>query len=142
MEGGQRVIAISVMLIVPDATAAVAWYRKALGAVELWNLGGVAGLAVEGAPFFLHEVNPRNPAETSPDRAGITSTRIEVFVEDPDAFVAQALAAGASPGSPVEDHRMPWGTHRQGGFVDPFGHVWSVGDDSPLHAGKLRPQSA
>ncbi|MBT8163879.1 MULTISPECIES: VOC family protein [Arthrobacter] len=135
-------IVISVMLIVPDATTAVAWYRKALGAVELWNLGGVAGLAVEGAPFFLHEVNPRNPAETSPDRAGVTSTRIELFVEDPDAFVAQAIAAGASPGSPIVDHRMPWGMHRQGGFVDPFGHVWSVGDASPLHAGNLRPKSA
>ena len=25
-----------------------------------------------------------------------------------------------------------WGPHRQGGFVDPFGHVWFVGDRSPL----------
>jgi PhnB protein len=24
------------------------------------------------------------------------------------------------------------GTHRQGGFRDPFGHNWSVGDKSPL----------
>ena len=126
--------AISVMLIVPDAAAAVAWYRSALGADELWNLGGVAGLAVDGAPFFLHEVNPRNPAETSPDRAGVTSTRIELFVEDPDVFIARAVAAGAAPGSPIENHTRPWGTHRQGGFVDPFGHAWSVGDSSPLKA--------
>ena len=33
---------ISVMLIVPDAAAAVAWYKTALGATELWDLGGVA----------------------------------------------------------------------------------------------------
>jgi hypothetical protein len=26
----------------------------------------------------------------------------------------------------------PWGTHRQGGFIDPFGHNWLVGDKSPL----------
>jgi PhnB protein len=123
---------ISVMLIVPDAEAAIAWYRQALGADELWNLGGVAGLHVAGAPFFLHEVNPRNPAETSPDRAGVTSVRIELFVEDPDAFVERALAAGATAGSPVVDHQTPWGTHRQGGFHDPFGHNWSVGDRSPL----------
>ena len=58
--------AISVMLIVPDADAAVAWYKDALGATELWNLGGVAGLAVDGAPFFLHEVNPANPTERAP----------------------------------------------------------------------------
>jgi uncharacterized glyoxalase superfamily protein PhnB len=121
------------MLIVPDAAAAVVWYREAMGAVELWNLGGVAGLAVDGAPFFLHEANPDNPAETSPDRVGATSVRVEVLVDDPDAVVERALAAGATPGSPVEDHERPWGVHRQGGFTDPFGHVWSVGDRSPLH---------
>lgn len=128
-----RMTAISVMLIVPDARAAVAWYRDALGATELWDLGGVAGLEIAGAPFFLHEVNPKNPAETSPDRAGVTSTRIELFVDDPDTFLARAVAAGATAGSAIEDHTMPWGTHRQGGFRDPFGHNWSVGDASPLH---------
>ncbi|HEX3425884.1 MAG TPA: VOC family protein [Acidimicrobiales bacterium] len=123
---------ISVMLIVPDAEAAVTWYKNALGATELWDLGGVAGLQIGGAPFFLHEVNPHNPAETSPDRAGFTSTRIEVFVDDPDGFVARAVGAGATAGDEVKDHEVPWGKHRQGGFHDPFGHNWSVGDRSPL----------
>jgi PhnB protein len=127
-----RGAAISVMLIVPDAYAAMRWYANALGAEELWDLGGVAGLRVAGAPFFLHQVNPGNPAETSPDRAGVTSVRIEVFVDDPDGFVARAIDAGATPGSAVVDHELPWGTHRQGGFHDPFGHNWSVGDRSPL----------
>jgi PhnB protein len=128
----QQSTLISVMLIVPDADAAVAWYKDALGASELWNLGGVAGLEVDGAPFFLHEVNPKNPSENSPGPLGLTSTRIELFVEDPDRFIERAIAAGASPGSKIEDHEQPWGTHRQGGFRDPFGHVWSVGDRSPL----------
>jgi len=123
---------ISVMLIVPDAELAIAWYREALGAHELWNLGGVAGLEIAGAPFFLHQVNPDNPKELSPDSAGITSTRVEVFVDDPDRLVGQAIAHGASPGSAVGDHEVPWGIHRQGGFRDPFGHAWSVGDRSPL----------
>lgn len=125
---------ISVMLIVPDADAAISWYQQALGASELWNLGGVAGLQVDGSPFFLHEVNPSNPAETDPVQAGTTSVRIEVFVEDPDRFIERALAAGASAGAPVQDHTAPWGIHRQGGFTDPFGHKWSVGDKSPLLA--------
>ena len=125
---------ISVMLIVPDAQAAVAWYKSALGATQLWDLGGVAGLDVNGAPFFLHEVNPKNPAETSAGQAGVTSTRIELFVDDPDGVIDRAIAAGATAGSRIEDHQMPWGTHRQGGFKDPFGHNWSVGDRSPLRA--------
>ena len=83
------------MLIVPDADTAVAWYKTALGATELWNLGGVAGLEVSGAAFFLHEVNPQNPTETSPGQAGVTSTRIEVFADDPDSFIERAVAAGA-----------------------------------------------
>lgn len=132
MEARQESTLISVMLIVADAEAAVAWYKGALGASELWNLGGVAGLEIDGAPFFLHEVNPNNPAEDSPDGVGVTSTRIELFVDDPDGFRERAIAAGASPGLEVEDHQRSWGTHRQGGFRDPFGHNWSVGDPSPL----------
>ena len=120
------------MLIVADADAAVAWYKEALGARERWNLGGAAGLEIGGAPFFLHEVNPDNPAERSPDRLGVTSTRVEVFVDDPDGFIARAVSAGAIVRSEIADHEAPWGTHRQGGFHDPFGHSWSVGDRSPL----------
>lgn len=123
---------ISVMLIVADADAALAWYKDALGATELWDLGGVAGLELDGAPFFLHETNPKNPAEDSPDRLGVTSTRIEVFVDDPDSLIARAIAAGATPGAAVQERNTPWGVHRQGGFHDPFGHSWSVGDRSPL----------
>ncbi|HTD09007.1 MAG TPA: VOC family protein [Solirubrobacteraceae bacterium] len=123
---------ISVMLIVDDAAAAVAWYKRALGAQELWDLGGVAGLELAGAPFFLHEVNPNNPAEDSPSQVGVTSTRIEVFVDDPDRLIARAIAAGATPGAAIEERNTPWGKHRQGGFRDPFGHSWSIGDRSPL----------
>jgi PhnB protein len=125
---------ISVMLIVPDGPTALDWYKDALGAKELWNLGGVAGLQIDGAPFFLHEANPKNPVETDPGEAGVTSSRIEVFLDDPDSFIARAIAAGATARSVVKEHQVPWGTHRQGGFQDPFGHNWSVGDKSPLNA--------
>jgi PhnB protein len=123
---------ISVMLIVADADAALAWYKDALGATELWNLGGVAGLEIDGAPFFVHEVNPDNPAEDSPSRLGVTSTRVEVFVENPDSLIERAIAAGATAGAKIESRDTPWGKHRQGSFHDPFGHNWSVGDRSPL----------
>ncbi|HEY7893093.1 MAG TPA: hypothetical protein VIC05_12870 [Solirubrobacteraceae bacterium] len=49
---------------------------------------------------------------------------MHLLVVDDDAAVREALA--------LEDHQRPWGTHRQGGFRDPFGHNWSVGDRSPL----------
>src|SRR5207344_10492 len=121
----------SLMLAVPDATAAAAWYEKAVGATELWNLGSVVGLEVSGAPFFLAE--PANNGWESPAEIGTTTVRVEVFVDDPDLFVARAIEAGADGSvDPVRDHEMPWGMHRQGGFFDPFGHLWLVGDRSPL----------
>jgi uncharacterized glyoxalase superfamily protein PhnB len=122
---------ISVMLAVADTPAAVAWYTRALGATVLWSLGSVAGLEIAGAPFFLGE--PANNGWESPTKLGITSTRVEVFCDDPDAMIARALAAGAAGRiDDIKDHQAPWGTHRQGGFTDPFGHIWLVGDRSPL----------
>ena len=122
---------ISVMLAVPDATAAARWYARALGASVLWDLGGVVGLAVEGTPLFLGE--PENNRWDTPAAAGTRTVRIEVFVDDPDGFLNRAVAAGADGGvDPIRDHAMPWGVHRQGGFLDPFGHLWLVGDRSPL----------
>ena len=55
------------------------------------------------------------------------------FCDDPDAFIARAVGAGANGSvDKIRDHAAPWGIHRQGGFVDPFGHIWLVGDRSPL----------
>lgn len=120
------------MLAVADAQAAAEWYREALGATTLWDLGSVVGMSVDGAPIFLGE--PENNGWDSPATIGTRTVRIEVFVDDPDAFIARAVAAGADGSDHrARDHQMPWGTHRQGGFVDPFGHLWFVGDRSPLH---------
>ena len=126
----QRVTVISLMLSVPDAGVASEWYQRALGATELWNIGSVIGLEVDGAPVFLSE--PQNDKTDSPVVLGSTTVRVEVFVEDPDAFVDRAAAAGANYHDPVRDHDALWGKHRQGGFFDPFGHLWLVGDKSPL----------
>ena len=124
-------LSISLMLAVEDAPAAAEWYISALGASELWSLGSVRGLDIGGAPFFLHESNDHGFA--SPTVIGCTTVRIEVFVDDPDLFIEKAGAAGAIVSTDgVQNHHVPWGVHRQGGFTDPFGHVWLVGDRSPL----------
>jgi uncharacterized glyoxalase superfamily protein PhnB len=59
---------------------------------------------------------------------------VEVFCDDPDALIARALAGGATARGATRTHQMPWGPHRQGGFTDPFGHLWLVGDRSPLRS--------
>ena len=122
---------ISVMLAVPDAAAALAWYTRALGATELWNLGSVVGMEIDGAPVFLGE--PEKNGWETPATLGAPSARVEVFCDDPDAFIARAVEAGANGSlDRIRNHQMPWGVHRQGSFIDPFGHKWLVGDRSPL----------
>jgi uncharacterized glyoxalase superfamily protein PhnB len=123
---------LSAMLIVTDARAAVDWYVSALGATALWDLGGVAALTIEGAPFLVHEAVPGRTGERSPADAGVTTTRIEVFLDEPERLIDRAEARGATQVERPIDHEAPWGVHRQGGFSDPFGHRWSVGDRTPL----------
>jgi uncharacterized glyoxalase superfamily protein PhnB len=119
------------MLAVEDAQAALAWYKHAMGATELWNLGSVVGMEIDGAPIFLGE--PENNGWETPIKLGLPTVRIEVFSDDPDAFIARAVGAGAQGSlDRIRNHQMPWGPHRQGGFIDPFGHRWLVGDRSPL----------
>src|SRR6185369_965586 len=96
----------------------------------LWSLGSVAGLEIDGAPFFLHE--PVANIFASPQQLGATTVRVELFVDKPDEVIAQAIEARAT-GDETKNHIAPWGTHRQGGFTDPFGHTWLVGDKSPLN---------
>jgi PhnB protein len=123
---------LSLMLAVPDTPAAIEWYKKALGARVLWSLGSVAGLEIEGAPFFLHETVKN--IFNSPIELGTTTARVELFADNPDEIIANALKAGAAGKlEDIQDYQVPWGIHRQGGFTDPFGHRWLVGDKSPLN---------
>jgi uncharacterized glyoxalase superfamily protein PhnB len=129
IEPRTRGTVISIMLAVPNTPKAVDWYEKALGARLLWSLGSVAGLEIDGAPFFLHE--PVKNSFASPSEIGTRTARVELFVDDPDEVIARAVKAGATGGD-IKDHEISWGKHRQGGFIDPFGHNWLVGDKSPL----------
>src|ERR1700728_1723186 len=97
-------VRISAMLAVEDAPVASAWYQQALGATELWSLGSVVGLEIAGAPFFLHEST--STGFSSPAALGQTTLRVELFTDDPDGFVARAVAAGADSTSEVIDHQV------------------------------------
>ena len=128
--GDQEMTAVSFMLAVTDSEEASVWYQRAFGASELWSLGSVRGLEAEGVCFLLHE--PTDGFAT-PNMLGATSVRIEVFTDEPDSLIRRAVDAGADgSGRQPQDYETPWGKHRQGGFRDPFGHVWLVGDRTPL----------
>jgi uncharacterized glyoxalase superfamily protein PhnB len=127
---------ISPMLAVSDGSAAIEFYQAAFGATVLWQLGEgadlVAGLSVHGAKFFLAKEAPPYGTQ-SPGAAGLTTIRIELFVDDPLAVQRQALAAGAGERSPVTEDSYCMAGPRpirrmlQGSVVDPFGHMWLIG---------------
>ena len=126
---------ISPMLAVSDATAAIEFYKSAFDAEVLWHLGDghiVAGLSVHGAGFFLATESPSHGTR-SPDGAGYTTVRIELFVDDPESVQRKAVATGAACRSPVAEHThstigpRPIRRMLQGSVVDPFGHMWLIG---------------
>lgn len=87
-------------------------------------------LDADGAALFVREET--GPHRVSPASAGnINIVCIELFSDDPDGVVERARLAGATATN-MEDHQRSWGTLRQGGFTDPWGHSWLVGDKSPL----------
>jgi PhnB protein len=59
----------------------------------------------------------------SPETVSGGTVRLLLIVDDPDAAVRRAIAAGATEVAPVgEEHG--W---RMGRIADPFGHHWEVG---------------
>ncbi len=118
---------IKPVLSVRNGVAAIAFYCKAFGAVELMRVSSpdgqlVAELSVDGASFFLADESPENK-NYSPVTIGGNSVRMELSVSDPDGVFANALAAGAREIYPVADQDYGY---RLGRLEDPFGHHWEI----------------
>lgn len=110
---------------VSDVDAAVRFYRASFapesvletgsGAVELW-------LSAEGGPV-LRVVDERTNVPTRRDRdlyARGRTPRMELVVDDVDAWVDRMAAAGAMV------RREREGPARRVMVRDPFGHVWAI----------------
>jgi PhnB protein len=115
-------------LVCAGASEAMNFYAKAFGAVEVTRLPGPDGKLMHGSMrigdshFMLVDEN----AEWNvfgPLKLKGSPVTIHRFVEDVDAGVAQAAAAGAEVVMPAAD--MFWGD-RYAVLKDPFGHLWSL----------------
>ncbi len=108
---------------------AVEFYQRAFGATEDYRVGGaaenealVSQLSVDEATFWVADESPEH-LNFSPESLGGGTTRLLLIVDDPDAAIARAVAAGATL------VRAAANTHgwRLGRIADPFGHHWEVG---------------
>jgi len=119
-------------LCVRDGMAALEFYKSVFGAEEGDRVMSPDGqklvhgeIVIDGHKCFLSDEFPQDEGGTvrTPQSLGGTCVRITLSVEDADALVVRAVAAGAKVLMPVQD--MFWGG-RYGKIVDPFGHQWGI----------------
>ncbi len=115
-------------LIVAGADKAIAFYKEAFGATETTRLATPDGKVMHaeitiGDSQVMLTDESRDCGSLGPLTVGGTPVSIVLYVEEVDAVVSRAVAAGAKIEMPVAD--MFWGD-RMGTVVDPFGHRWSV----------------
>jgi PhnB protein len=117
-------------LVVSSAEHAIAFYKKAFGAAELYRMPAPDGrrlmhasLQINGSCVMLSDEFPEHGGNRAPDMVGSTTVTIHLQVPSADKAFAQAVAAGATVIMPLAD--MFWGD-RFGKLRDPFGHEWSI----------------
>jgi uncharacterized glyoxalase superfamily protein PhnB len=115
-------------IVCAGAADAIEFYKKAFNAVEQARMPGPGGKLMHAAvrigdsTLMLVDENPEW-GMLGPKALKGTPVTIHLYVENVDAAVEQAVAAGAKITMPVAD--MFWGD-RYGVLEDPFGHHWSV----------------
>lgn len=115
---------ILVNIDVPDLEAAIDFYTRAFGLALQRRLGpGAAEMLGAPAPIYLLQKAAGTPAAGAARQPRDyarhwTPVHLDVVVEDVDAAVARAVAAGARLEDPAVSH--DWG--RIAHLSDPFGH--------------------
>ncbi len=116
-------------LCVEDAHKAIEFYGKAFGAQEKYRLAepggriGHAELAFGNATLMLSEEFPEYGIR-GPRALGGTPVTIHLHVDDADAIIQRAVAAGAQLEMAPKDQFYG---ERSGSIRDPFGHRWNIG---------------
>lgn len=115
-------------LVVRDGARALTFYKDAFDAQEIMRMAMPDGrlmhasMKIGNSMLMLHDEMPEFGA-LGPQSLKGSPVTVHLMVEDVDAVVESAVAAGAKVKMPVAD--MFWGD-RYGKIVDPFGHEWSI----------------
>ena len=119
---------VTAHLIVKDAASAIAFYARAFGARELYRLvepGGKIGhaeLMIGNSRIMIADEYPDFGALAAATIGG-SPIKLLVYVDDADAVMRQAVAAGATELRPVKNQ---FHGDRSGMVLDPFGLSWSI----------------
>jgi len=125
-------------LVVDNGSAAIDFYRSALGAEVVARHDSPDGkkvmhahLKVLGMSVMLSDDFPEynNGKAKSPKALGGSPVTLHLHVDDADALWAKAVGKGAKVTMPLADQF--WGDY-YGKLEDPFGHEWSVGQTKKI----------
>lgn len=116
-------------LCVHDTAQAIEFYREVFDATEKFRLNepggriGHAELDFGVTTLMLCDEYPEYGIRRPDPEAG-TSVTLHLHVDDADAVIARAVAAGATLLRPATD---AFYGERSGVVRDPFGHRWNIG---------------
>ncbi len=119
---------ITPYLYVRGATEALDFYRRALGAEELFRMDapdgkiGHAEMRIGDSPFMLAD-EVEAWGNRSPLSLGGNGSSLMIYVDNVDEAFQRAVDAGAKVKRPVENQFYG---DRAGVIEDPFGHVWTI----------------
>ena len=118
-----------VYLRAQSAERAVGFYKQVFGATEKFRLVEPSGrighveLELGGTTLMLSDEFPELDIH-APDPAAPSSFVIHLHVDDADALIDKAVAAGARLVREPQDHFYG---ERSGTLRDPFGYDWLIG---------------
>jgi PhnB protein len=113
-------------LTLDNAAQTIDWYKKALGAEELYRGNGPDGkimhaeIKIGDSRFYVNDVMP---GSKGPKASNGSPASFWLYVADSDALYKRATGAGATVQMPLENQF--WGD-RAGAVADPEGYTWWI----------------
>lgn len=123
---------ITPYMVVNDVPTAIEFYKRALGAEQLFRMDDPNGKVMHAEIkignsilMMTSEMESDKPAMKTQGPLTLKGTPVSfmMYVEDVDAIAKKASEAGMETIKPVENQFYG---DRCGTFKDPFGHIWSI----------------
>ncbi len=112
-------------IYVDGAAEGIAFYKRAFGAVELFRIADPDGkivhaeISIGGSVIMIGDPDHKLYAE--PRAVGRCTAGLHIFIDDNEALLRQAVAAGVEAIQPPTEKF--YGAN-SASVRDPFGHVW------------------
>lgn len=122
---------LTAYLSIKGAADAIAFYKKAFDAQEIYRLAmpdgriGHAELQIGDSRLMLADEMPEmaDAIAKSPRTLGGVASGLNIYVEDVDTRFQRAVEAGATVKRPLTNQFYG---DRSGTVEDPFGHIWTI----------------